>query len=86
MTIMSQHSLTQQQLELVKSVVRDRLTEVAAGWHSQAKFSNPETEYSAGYSSAQDACSEHLNEVIEELMGALDGEALTTGVHNDDIS
>lgn len=60
------------QVELIKSAVRQELERLAANWHSQAKMNSSETEYGDGFCRGQEACSEHLSEVIEEVMGAID--------------
>lgn len=60
------------QLDAIKQAVREELTRVAAGWHSQSKMNSSETEYGDGYCAGQEGCSEHLYEVIEEVMGVID--------------
>ncbi|QIC72070.1 MULTISPECIES: hypothetical protein [Acinetobacter] len=64
--------LTKQHIEAIKEAVSKKLSEVAAGWHSQSKMHSSETEYGDGYCAGQEGCSEHLYELIEEVMGEID--------------
>lgn len=64
--------LTAKQIEAIKAAVSEKLGQVAAGWHSQSKMNPPETEYGAGYFDGQEGCSEHLYELIDEVLWDID--------------
>ncbi|MCP0918001.1 hypothetical protein MUB04_15795 [Acinetobacter indicus] len=64
--------VSSEQLEAIKQAVRQELTELAASWHSQSKMNSSETEYGDGYSAGQNGCSEHLLEVVDQVMGTID--------------
>lgn len=64
--------LTAKQIEAIKAAVSEKLGQVAAGWYSQSKMNSYETEYGDGYCAGQNGCSEHLYELIDEVLGEID--------------
>ena len=74
--------LTAKQIEAIKAAVSEKLGQVAACWHSQSKMNSSETEYGDGYCAGQNGCSEHLYELIDEILGEIDQAVVEQVAHD----